>query len=72
MLEDLKEASRGTINEETADPLKLSKEMPFRVEELDELLKPKPNLSAIVSMIKPAIEAHTTSGSKKQKASYMN
>lgn len=46
--------------------------MPFRVDELYEPVRPKPNLSSIISMIKPAIESHTTPGTKRQKASYIN
>lgn len=72
MLENLTEASRRVITEETAIALRLSKDMPFRVDELHEPKRPKPNLSAIIGMIKPAIESHTTPGTKRQKSSYMN
>lgn len=72
MLEDLQNASLGVIAEDMAEKLKLWPEMPFGVEEIYEPLNPKPNLSAIINMIKPAIEAHTTPGTKKQKALYMN
>lgn len=39
--------------------------------ELTEVLKPSPNLSAIISTIKPTMDAHTIPSTKKQKDSYM-
>lgn len=71
MLEDIQQASKGVIEEKVAEKLKLSAEMPFRIEECD-FRKTGPNLSGIISMIKHALEAHTTPGRKKQKTSYMN
>lgn len=53
------------------DEVKLSTEIPFRMEEL-KTDRYTPNLSAIIGMVKPALEAHTTSGTKKKKASFMS
>lgn len=58
-----------------AGKLNLSKEIPFRVAELTEA-STTPNLSAIISttyhsIIKPAMEANTMAGTKKQRPSYM-
>lgn len=71
MLEDIQSASKGAVRKQTAEELNLSSEVPFRVEDLN-MERKGPDLSAIIGIIKPAMEAHTTEGTKKQKASYMN
>lgn len=70
MVEDVKQASNWDMERKMSEELKLSMEAPFKVEQL-QLDKPGSNLSAIISMINPALETHTTPGAKKQKMSYL-